>query len=185
MPAFCNNTPFCTTIHTNTCTVHSKEVVNRFEAAIKAHELLLRKVCRMYAAHYADRQDLFQEIVLQLWKAYPTFKGDAKLSTWMYRVAINTAITGIRKKKDTETLYEPSELPVEIADEPAAKMEEERLHQFYHAVGKLNEIERAIVMLYLEQKTYEEMEEILGISQGNLRVKMNRVKEKLRELTKQ
>ena len=80
--------------------MQQQEAERQFEKHIREHELLLHKVCRMYAYTDADRQDLFQEMVIQLWKAYPKFKGDAKLSTWMYRVVINTAITGLRKKKD-------------------------------------------------------------------------------------
>ena len=136
----------------------------------------------MYAYTEADRQDLFQEIVIQLWNAFPKFKAQSKLSTWLYRVAINTAITGLRKKKDFIQSYEHAALPTNIIDDNS-RHAEERLQEMYKAIEQLNQIEKAIVMLYLEDKSYEEMEEILGISQGNLRVKMNRVKDKLRNLT--
>lgn len=138
----------------------------------------------MYAYTDADRQDLFQDIVIQVWKAYPTFKGDSKFSTWLYRVAINTAITGLRKKKDFITSYEPLCLPTHISDDDSGQVAEERLKQLYAGIGQLNQVEKAIVMLYMEDRSYEEMEDILGIGQGNLRVKMNRIKEKLRQLTK-
>jgi len=164
--------------------LQQQEAERQFEKNIKEHELLLHKVCRMYAYTEADRQDLFQEMVIQLWKAYPRFKGDAKLSTWMYRVAINTAITGLRKKKDFITSYEPDCFPEHISNDNAAAAAEEQLQQLYTAIEQLNEIEKAIVMLYMEDRSYTEMEDILGISQGNLRVKMNRIKEKLRQLTK-
>jgi RNA polymerase sigma-70 factor, ECF subfamily len=136
----------------------------------------------MYARTTADRQDLFQEIVIQLWKAYPRFRHEAKFSTWLYRVAINTAISGLRRQKDFIASYEPGTLPEQIAD--AASLVEEQLQLMYTAIEQLNEIEKAIVMLYMEDKSYEEMEEILGMTQGNLRVKMSRIKDKLRELTK-
>src|SRR4051794_24496232 len=138
----------------------------------------------MYAYTDADRQDLFQEIVIQLWKAYPKFKGDAKLSTWMYRVAINTAITGLRKKRNFIASYEPTGFPEHICNDDAAIAAEEQLHQLYTAIEQLSEIEKAIVMLYMEDRSYMEMEDILGINQASLRVKMNRIKEKLRQLTK-
>ena len=159
------------------------ETERQFEQVISDHELLLHKVCRMYAFAASDRQDLFQEIVLQLWKAFPKFRGDAKVSTWMYRVAINTAITGLRRQKDFITAVEPSLLPDHYSDSNGLP-EEEQSQQLYKAIEQLNEVEKAVVMLYLEDKTYEEMEEILGISNGNLRVKMNRIKEKLRQITK-
>lgn len=162
--------------------MQKREAEKQFEKHIKEHELLIYKICRIYAYSDADRQDLFQDIVIQLWNAYPKFKGESKLSTWLYRVAINTAITGLRKKKDFIRSYEHTALPTNISDDNS-RHEEERLLKMYKAIEQLNEIEKAIVMLYLEDKTYEEMEEILGINQGNLRVKMNRVKDKLRNLT--
>lgn len=150
---------------------------------VREHEGLLHKVCRIYAATEADRQDLFQEIVIQLWKAYPRFKGEAKFSTWLYRVAINTAITGLRRKKDFITTYEPENLP-HRSEETSGAAEEERLQQLYKAIAQLNDVEKALVMLYMEDRSYDEMEDILGLSSGTLRVKMNRIKEKLRQLTK-
>ena len=164
--------------------MHRQEAEKKFEKEIKKHELLLHKVCRIYAYTDADRQDLFQEIVIQVWKAYPKFKADAKFSTWLYRVAINTAITGLRKKKVHVTSYEPALLPSNIADENSGASKEEQVQELYSAIEQLNEVEKAIVMLYMEDRSYEEMESILGINQGNLRVKMNRIKEKLRQITK-
>ena len=160
------------------------EVEKQFEKDISENELLIYKVCRIYAYTDADRKDLFQEIVIQLWKAYPNFNRQAKFSTWLYRVALNTAITGLRKQKNFIIPYEPAALNTNISDDNYSKAEEERLQQLYTAIEKLNEVEKAIVMLYMEDRQYDEMEDILGISQGNLRVKMNRIKEKLRELTK-
>lgn len=162
--------------------MQNREAEKEFEKLVSGHQGLLYKVCRIYAANEADRQDLFQEMVIQLWKAYPKFKGEAKLSTWLYRVAINTAITGLRRKKDFITSYEPDALP-HRSDESTGAAEEERLQLLYNAIAQLNNVEKALVMLYLEDRTYDEMEDILGISSGTLRVKMNRVKEKLRQLT--
>ena len=161
--------------------MQKQEAEKQFEQHIRANELLLYKVCRIYAYTAADREDLFQEIVIQLWKAYPKFRGESKFSTWLYRVALNTAITGLRKKKDFIESREPAQLPEGITDEITDR--EDELLQLHEAIGQLNQVEKAIVMLYMEDKTYEEMEDILGMSQGNLRVKMNRIKEKLRQLT--
>jgi RNA polymerase sigma-70 factor (ECF subfamily) len=164
--------------------LQQQDVINRFEQHIGGHEPLIHKVCRIYAHTQADRQDLFQEILIQAWRAFPNFRGEAKFSTWLYRVAINTAITGLRRKKSFITLYEPASLPLHPAEENTGEASELQLQQLYTAIGELNQVEKAIVMLYLEEKTYGEMEDILGISQGNLRVKMTRIKEKLRQLTK-
>ena len=159
------------------------EAEKQFEKHLRENELLIYKVCRLYAYSEADRQDLFQEIVIQLWKAYPKFKGQSKFSTWIYRVALNTAITGLRKQKVFIVSYEPAALPQHI-DVNTGLEEEAQLKVLHKAIEQLNQVEKAIVMLYMEDKTYEEMEDIMGISQGNLRVKMNRIKEKLRQITK-
>jgi len=162
--------------------VPGNETEIEFERLIGEHRLLIHKVCRIYAYTDADRQDLFQEIVIHLWKSFSKFEGRSRFSTWLYRVAINTTITGLRKQKAFITSYDPDALPLQHADESGR--EEEQWQQLMAAVEKLNEIEKAMVMLYLEERSYEEMEEILGISQGALRVKMSRIKEKLRRLTK-
>ena len=145
---------------------------------------MLYKVCNIYCHTEFDRQDLFQEIVIQLWKSFPKFRGDAKSSTWLYRIALNTAISGLRRQRDHIVLTEPSKLPSGIQDIEYDAEQETQLQQLHLAIGQLTEIEKAITMLYLEDRTYDEMEEILGINQNNLRVKMNRIKDKLRKLTK-
>lgn len=162
--------------------MQKQEAEKQFEKHLGENELLIHKVCRLYAYSLADRQDLFQEIVIQLWKAFPKFNGQSKFSTWLYRVAINTAITGLRKQKNFIVTYEPATLPQQV--DSNTNVEEEQLKILHMAIEQLNQVEKAIVMLYMEDKTYDEMEDILGISQGNLRVKMNRIKEKLRQITK-
>ena len=109
-----------------------QEAEKQFEKQIQEHRLLLHKVTRIYAYTDADRQDLFQEIVMQLWKAYPKFKGDAKFSTWLYRVALNTAITGLRKQKRVITLYDPADLPVHPSEDNVSEREEEQLRLLYN-----------------------------------------------------
>lgn len=161
-----------------------EEAEKEFEKHIRQHELIIHKICNVYAYTTADKEDLFQEIVIQLWKAFRKFKGDSKFSTWLYRVAINTAISGLRKKKGFITSYEPANLPVHVSDDNINDAEEERLQQLLQGIEQLNQVDKAIVMLYMEDYSYEEMENVLGINQGSLRVKMNRIKEKLRQLTK-
>ncbi len=155
-----------------------------FVQLIRDNNGLILKVCNLYAAAVPDRQDLYQEIVVQLWRAIPKFRNESKLTTWMYRVALNTAISDYRKQQRTITTTELGFFTKEIADHDEYPDKEERLKSLYAAISNLSEIEKAIVMLYLDDKPYEEMEDILGINQNNLRVKMNRIKEKLRQLTK-
>lgn len=163
--------------------MQQQEAEKQFEKYIAEHGRLIHKVCRIYAGTEADREDLFQEIIIHVWKAFPGFRGQSRFSTWLYRVAINTAITGLRKKKPSIVSYEPATLPHPKA-ETATAAEEEQLDMLYRAINALNEIEKAIIMLYMEEKSYEEMEDILGIKQATLRVKMNRIKDKLRQITK-
>lgn len=155
-----------------------------FEHLVREHELLLYKICRLYTYTEADRQDLFQDIVIQLWRAYPRFKGESGITTWLYRVALNTAISGLRRSKRNPGTADLAPALEQLGDSNTGNDEEEKLQQMYNAIEQLTEIEKAIVMLYMEDRSYQEMEDILGIGQGTLRVKMNRIKEKLRQLAK-
>ncbi len=157
---------------------------DEFLQLIQLHQGLLHKVCHLYENNAADREDLFQEMVLQLWKSYSSFRGEAKLSTWIYRIALNTALSSIRKNKRRIPVTYPEMIPYDASDEKQDHLHEDKIRFLYQAIALLTEVERALVMLYLEEKSYDEMEEIMGISSGTLRVKMNRIKEKLRHQTK-
>jgi RNA polymerase sigma-70 factor (ECF subfamily) len=131
-------------------------------------------------ADYADKEDLFQEVTLQAWKAYPTFRGDAKFSTWLYRVALNTAITFFRKEKKQVPVFSTDILPDTTESHNPI---EEQVSAMYKAIGELSKIDKALIMLYLEDYSYIEIGEMLGISANNVAVKMNRLKAKLKEQT--
>lgn len=156
----------------------------QFLQLIEANQGILHKICGLYTATPADHQDLYQEIIIQLWRSFAGFRGDSKFSTWLYRIALNTAISDLRRQKRKIAIVFTEAGPPAIADQAMDTTREDQLRQLHDAIGQLGEIEKAIVMLYLEERSYEEMEEILGVSQNNLRVKMNRIKEKLRKLTK-
>lgn len=150
---------------------------------IDEHNGMLFKVCRIYQDDDDDRNDLMQEIVLQLWLYFDSFKGQSKINTWMYRVALNTAITFFKKQKrrpDSERLHhivdQPEEHPEAIKDE--------QLRLFYKAVKHLNKVEKALIFLYMENQSYEDIASNLGITEGNARVRLNRIKIKLREIIK-
>ena len=156
-----------------------------FVRQVEANEGIIQKICRLYGHTRPDREDLFQEIIVQLWKSVPKFQGQSKFSTWVYRVALNTAISDFRKKKRSVPVSSTEGSSIEIGQEPGNDIEKhDQADALYAAIRLLPEIDKAIVMLYLEDKSYEEMEDILGINNNNLRVKMNRIKEKLRQLTK-
>lgn len=156
-----------------------QEFLNRLES----HKGILYKVSKMYMDNFDDQQDLFQEIVCQLWKSYDTFRNESQFSTWMYRVAINTAIVFLKKEKRKVDKYEiPSENIKE--DEGDSNIKENQLEHFYKAVQKLEKIDKAIIFYQLEGFSHKEIGENLGISEGNARVKLNRAKEKLKEIIK-
>ena len=160
----------------------NKELEHSFVELLQKHQNIVHKVCRLYTNNTDAHNDLFQEITIQLWKAYPKFRGDSKFSTWMYRVALNTAITLYRKSKRRIYTQEFDALEFKIKAEEYDDTEEQQLKLLYKAVHQLNDIEKALVFLYLEDKDYREISETLGITEVNARVKMNRVKKKLKTI---
>lgn len=148
---------------------------------IKEHQGLIHKVCILYETDRDTRNDLFQEIVLQLWKSFHTFRGDSKITTWMYRIALNTAISGLRKYKRTLTTEELEERHFNISDSYSDD-HEENLETLHRCIRQLTEIERAMIMMALDEVPYEEIAETIGITQNNVRVRMNRIREKLRKM---
>jgi RNA polymerase sigma-70 factor, ECF subfamily len=152
-----------------------------FVTLIKEHQGLIHKVCIMYEADREARNDLFQEIVLQLWRSFPTFRGEAKITTWMYRIALNTAISGLRKLGRKIKTEELGEYHFNISENNQDHTEEE-LQKLQWAIRQLSEIERAMIMMALDEIPYEEIAEAIGITQNNVRVRMNRIREKIKKL---
>ncbi|PBI92606.1 ECF RNA polymerase sigma factor SigR [Flavobacterium sp. ACN2] len=137
----------------------------------------------MYMDNSDDQEDLFQEIVCQLWKSYESFRNESQFSTWMYRVAVNTAIVFLKKEKRKVDRYEIASENVK-EDEGDSHIKESQLDHFYKAVQKLEKIDKAIIFYQLEGFSHKEIGDNLGISEGNARVKLNRAKEKLKEIIK-
>lgn len=160
----------------------SSELEKSFVQQLQENQNLIHKICRLYTDGEDAHKDLFQEITIQLWKAYPQFRGDSKFTTWAYRVGLNTAITLYRKKtKSINTIEFDSKVHKFDQDEYNYE-EEEHIKLLYQAVQQLNYIEKALVFMYLEDKDYSEIAETLGISEVNARVKMNRIKGKLKTI---
>jgi len=158
----------------------TKELEHSFVTQLKENQNIVHKICRLYTNNGDAHNDLFQEITIQLWKAYPKFRGDSKFSTWMYRVALNTAITLYRKSKRSIITQDYESVSFKISAEIYDNEIEEQLKLMYSAVRNLNDIDKALVFLYLEDKNYKEISQTLGITEVNARVKMNRIKDKLR-----
>ncbi len=160
----------------------NKELEHSFVTQLEENQNIVHKICRLYTNNNDAHNDLFQEITIQLWRAFPKFRGDSKFSTWMYRVALNTAITLYRKSKRTINTQDFEGVSFKITAEAYDDTVEQQLKLMYSAVKDLNDIDKALVFLYLEDKNYKEISETLGITEVNARVKMNRIKEKLRTI---
>lgn len=158
------------------------ESEKEFLHKLNEHQKIIHKVCNLYMHFPEDKEDLFQEVTLQAWKAFHKFRGDAKFSTWLYRVALNTAITFFRKEKRQSFIDSVSEIPDKQVYTEKEQIEEQT-KAMYLAIGELSKIDKAIVMLYLEDYSYAEISDIIGITANNIAVKMNRIKGKLREAT--
>lgn len=158
------------------------DLEQNFVGQLKANQNIIHKICRLYTSGDDAHKDLFQEITIQLWKAFPKFRGDSKFSTWAYRVALNTAITLYRKSTRSIATSEYDGTKHFLKQEDYDYEEEEQLKLMYAAVYQLNDIEKALVYMYLEDKDYAEISETLGISEVNARVKMNRIKGKLKKM---
>ena len=160
----------------------NKSTENQFVEIIKTHQGILHKVCGMYRHDHDNKKDLFQEIVIQLWRAFPKFRQESKISTWIYQIALNVAISDFRKESRSPQRVELSENLMNISDNIYDNSTEEQIEIMHHAIAQLSAIEKAIVMLYFEEKDNEEIAEIVGITQNNVRVKMTRIREKLRTM---
>ncbi|MBT8308421.1 MAG: RNA polymerase sigma factor [Maribacter sp.] len=160
----------------------NKKLEHQFVTELENNQNIVHKVCTLYTNDRDSHKDLFQEITIQLWKAYPKFRGESKFSTWMYRVALNTAITLYRKSKKRIQTQDYESVIFKIKADEYDPLEEQQLQLMYKAVKQLGDIEKALVFLYLEDKDYREIAETLGITEVNARVKMNRIKNKLRTI---
>jgi len=160
----------------------TKDLETKFLTELDKHQNIIHKVCRTYTNNDAAHKDLFQEITIQLWNAYPKFRGESKFSTWMYRVSFNTAISLYRKNKrniETTALIE-NKIDFEVSE--YNDKQDKQLDLLYKAIHSLNDIEKALALMYLEDKSYEEIASTLGITEINARVKMNRTKTKLKNI---
>lgn len=156
-----------------------------FLARIESNRGILIKVSKLYMDTQEDREDLMQEIVIRLWTNYKTFEGKSSFSTWMYRVAVNTAITFLRKEKRRPVATTEIEQVPDLKADDAAAEQAVQMQFFYKAVQHLNAIEKAIIFYFMEGLSHREISAHLGISENNARVKLSRTKEKLQDILKQ
>jgi len=150
-----------------------------FLELIHTHQSIIHKICFVYGKNVADQEDLQQEIILQLWKSFTSFQENAAFSTWMYRVALNTAINQTRRPGLLLDTSSSPEIPYDPSD--SYQLSEE-IQILYRAISGLRKVEKAIILLWLEEKSYEEIAEAIGISVKNVSVRLVRIRTKLAEI---
>lgn len=159
-----------------------KEQNDIFETWLSQHKGLIFKIVRAYAFTAMDRDDLFQEIIIQVWHSIPSFRRESAVTTWLYRISLNTAIKWTRKERknySTESLDN-----VQHVLHESGLQVDERLTWLYEEIYKLDEVDRSISLLLLEGFSYKEMANILGITESNVGVKINRIKKQLIDRSK-
>ncbi|MDH6355162.1 RNA polymerase sigma-70 factor (ECF subfamily) [Dysgonomonas sp. PH5-45] len=153
--------------------IQEKEFLNM----VRQNERIIYKVTSFYANDDEPISDLYQEVVINLWKAYPNFRGESKQSTWIYRIALNTCVTFFRRSKN-----KPSYVDITM-DVPDVSDNNDEIKELYRLINKLGKIERALVLLYLDEKSYKEIAEITGLSTTNVATKLSRIKDKLKKMS--
>jgi RNA polymerase sigma-70 factor, ECF subfamily len=157
-----------------------QELEKAFIALVEEHKRIIYKVCYVYAADRENLNDLYQEVVINLWKAYPRFRGECAASTWVYRIGLNTCISFFRKSKSR-----PEVVPITVDLEAFAEEEDKTasLRELYRMINSLGQLERALILLWLEERSYQEIADIIGISKNNVAVRLNRIREKLKTMS--
>lgn len=164
----------------------AEEHEQRFRQCLADHANVMWKVVRAFAATREDQEDLLQETALQLWRSLPTFRGEAKESTWIYRVAFNTALVWKRDEKRRrakhEKFFELNSAP-EISHSMSTP-DEEMVRQLYAAIRQLPKLDASLALMHLDGLSYREMSDVLGITESNVGVKLNRIRKQLAEMLK-
>jgi len=150
-----------------------------FKTLLEENKQVIAKICRAYSNSQEEFEDYFQEVSLQIWKSYDNFKGASQISTWIYRITLNVCLSELRKNSkriNTYTIQAEHDL-----SGPTGESNDEEIEKLYMAIKTLKKVDRAIILLFLEDRKYKEMAEILGISVTNIGVKINRIKKELKE----
>ena len=152
-----------------------------FVQLIEENKGIIHKICLMYTSNLIDKEDLYQEICLQLWRSFRTYRSESKFSTWLYRVALNTAISSVRKDRRRIETVELAHAAHFVARDTE---KEGKTRLLFKAVAQLNKMDRAIILLWLEEKEYAEISEIMGISHSAVSVRLVRIRERLKSIMK-
>ena len=152
-----------------------------YNASILPYAAIIIKICRAYTNTQEDFEDYYQEVCLQIWKSKDNFRQQSEWSTWLYRLSLNVCLTLLKKKKNTRNQFASDSLPDEITEDTRA-FNDEALNELYSAIKQLSEVDRAVILLYLEEKSYQEIAEIMGSNPNNIGVRIKRIKERLKKI---
>ncbi|NRB65669.1 MAG: RNA polymerase sigma factor [Saprospiraceae bacterium] len=152
-----------------------------YTSSILPHAAIIIKICRAYTNSQEDFEDYYQEVCLQIWKSRDNFQEQSKWSTWVYRLSLNVCLTLLKKKKNSQQLFASDSLILEEVEESYA-FTDDPLNQLYIAIKQLSEVDRGVILLYLEEKSYQEIADIIGTNANNIGVRIKRIKERLKKL---
>lgn len=150
-----------------------------YTSSILPYAAIIIKICRAYTNTQEDFEDYYQEVCLQIWKSSENFQGQSEWSTWIYRLTLNVCLTLL--KKNNKQKFTSDHLP-DVVSEDCNNFDDESLNQLYDAIKQLSEVDRAIILLYLEEKSYQEIGSIIGTNANNIGVRVKRIKERLKKI---
>lgn len=153
-----------------------------YSKSILPHQGIIIKICRSYTDNEEDFKDYYQEVCLHIWKSRNNFNGRSKWTTWIYRISLNVCMTLFKKRKPTEVPFNDSDMVVEADPLEVHRTKDEQIKNLFKAIRKLSKVDRAYILLHLEQKSHGEIAEIMGTSKTNVGTKINRIKTKLKTL---
>lgn len=151
-----------------------------YQSSILPYAAIIIKICRAYTDNQEDFEDYYQEVCLQIWRSRENFQEKSKWSTWIYRISLNVCLTELKSKKKNP-VDTTDQLPYSVQEE-SQDFSDESLNELYKAIRQLSEVDRAVILLYLEEKPYQEIAEIIGTNQNNIGVRIKRIKERLKKL---
>lgn len=153
-----------------------------YQISILPFAAIIIKICRAYTNSQEDFEDYYQEVCLQIWRSKDRFHEQCQWSTWVYRISLNVCLTLLKKKKSKGQTYFSSDILPDIITTENSAFKDESLNQLYVAIKQLSEVDRAVILLYLDEKPYQEIADILGTNKNNIAVRVKRIKERLKRL---
>ena len=153
-----------------------------YQTSILPFAAIIIKICRAYTHSQEDFEDYYQEVCLQIWRSKDNFREQCNWSTWVYRISLNVCLTLLKKKRNNGQTYFTLDVLPDVATVENRAFNDEPLNQLYIAIKRLSEVDRALILLYLEEKSYQEIADILGTNANNIGVRVNRIKDRLKKM---